>query len=231
MAKTVYSGISRQSLGILARNDLREVRAPIRTQMCTYDLVQIAKSHNKGGQRVASRTHQPEAESIGLNVRYAESRQPVHSPTVDYKRKTAKAEDTIAPTGRIPATLSRGGDDRLRFWNDEVVTWPVARKEAPANFLDSFLVQGAFLWRERLENHFVLVITVHADPSVIDRPHNVGTSHRMQLRDQNPDGLQRLFAETTLRRELVGSDDALVDLIEQENTQGLEVIQGFIDDR
>lgn len=180
---------------------------------------------------MVSCTRQPEVEPIGLNMRYAESAQPVLCPTVSNKRKPPEAEDTIVPAGSVPATLSGRGNDVLRLWNDEVVAWLVARKQALANSLDPFLMPRAFLWRERLEDHFVLGIAVHADPRAVDCRHNGGTSNRVQLRNQDSYGLERLFAEATLGGELMRSDHPLVDFIEQEFTQRLEVVEGLIDDR
>ena len=65
---------------------------------------------------------------------------------------------------------------------------------------------------------------------MVRRTHNSGAANCLQLRYQHSYGLKGLFANATLRCELMRSDNTLVHFIEQELTERLQVIEGLIDD-
>lgn len=113
---------------------------------------------------------QPEIKSIGINVDYAELAQAGFVKAVDNVCKAAEAQDSIAPAGCIPTTLSRRRNNALRVRNDEVIGWLVAPKESATNSFDTPFVSRPLLWRERFEDHVILVIAIDAHTRMIYRP-------------------------------------------------------------
>lgn len=77
----------------------------------------------------------------------------------------------------------------------------------------------------------MLIITTDTYTRMIYRGDHIRASNCLQLRDQHPDCLQRLFAKPALSCQLVRSDHAFIDFIEQKLTYHLEMIEGLVDDR
>lgn len=65
---------------------------------------------------------------------------------------------------------------------------------------------------------------------MVRRTNNIRAADCLQLRYQHSYGLKSLFADATLRCELVRVDNTVVHFIVQKLTERLEVIEGFVDD-
>jgi hypothetical protein len=132
---------------------------------------------------VTQRCRKPEVKSIATNVRYGEPACTGLVAAVHNVSETTKTEDAIAATGRVPAILCRCRDNTLRIWNDEVVARLIASEQASSNPLDASYVPCLLLWRERFQNHVILVITTDTHARVIYRNDNICASDRLQLRN------------------------------------------------
>jgi hypothetical protein len=106
----------------------------------------------------------------------------------------------------------------------------VLPKQLSAHPSNSPFVQQLLCRRERLEDHVILVVAVGADTRVIRSRYNVRASNCFQLWDQHANRLQRFLTEATFGCELMRSDHAFVDFIEQYLTERAEAIQSFVDD-
>jgi hypothetical protein len=115
---------------------------------------------------------QPEIKSICINMGYAELAQAALVKAIDNVCKAAEAQDSVGPTGCVPTTLSRRRNDALRVRNDEVVGWLVAPKESATNSFDTTCMSCQLLWRERFEDHGILIIAIEAQTRMIYCPYD-----------------------------------------------------------
>jgi hypothetical protein len=186
--------------------------------------------NGQAGHGVAAGSRQPEIESVSIDVRDAEFRKTILVAAVCNVRKTAEAEDTVVSAGCVPTTLGGSSYDALRIGNNVVVKGLMLPKQPSAHPFDSPFVQRPLLWRERLENHVILVVAARADARMIHGTYNVCASNCLQLPNQHANRLQRFLAKTTFRCHLMRSNDTLIDFIEQGLIERLEVIKRFVDD-
>lgn len=178
---------------------------------------------------MASRSSQPETESISVEVRDTECRKAILIATVRNVRKASKTEYAIVATGGIPTTFSRSDYDPLRVRDNEVFGRLVTAKELSANFLNAPFVPRLFLRRERLEYHATLIIAARTYSWSIQRRHKVSASNCLQLRDQYSNGLQSFFAKPTLRCHLMRHDDTFIDFVQQELAERAEMFERLVD--